>query len=91
MHIERKNIDRSAILRGMRAIAGIEQREAAHLAGISLRTVASAEKDRCTNKTWRALVAVYEAHGVRPMLLPLYGDAISVVLHIDCDASTITE
>lgn len=64
MALERKNA-----LYMMRAAANMKQQEAADNAGLSLRTVINAEKDGCTDKTWRALLAVYSMAGLSLQLI----------------------
>jgi DNA-binding XRE family transcriptional regulator len=70
MLIERKMIDKSAILRGFRAMIGIDQRDAARLAGLSLRTVTNAESGYCSAKAWGKLIAVYDRAGLRLVAMP---------------------
>lgn len=83
LHIERKKADASAILRAMRALAGIDQREAAAQAGISLRTLISAESGKCSANTWEAMAAIYEAMGFRLSVMPALSGQLVHLIAID--------
>ena len=85
MLIERKMIDKSAILRGFRAMYGIDQREAAKLAGLSLRTVTNAESGYCSAKAYQALIAVYAQAGLQLIVMPLPSIGLDFVPMISFD------
>lgn len=89
LHIERKMADKSAIMRAMRALAGIDQREAAAKAGLSLRTLVSAESGKCSASTWNALTAVYKAMGFNLAALPLLDGQLVHVIAVDPESDAI--
>ena len=59
MSLTRKNV-----LSMLRSALNWTQQETADYANLSLRTVIKAEKETCTDKTWHALLAVYEGKGL---------------------------
>ena len=77
-------LDRSAVLRGFRAMASMEQRQAADAAQISLRTITNAERGTLTIATWDKLAAVYKAKGLRLIHMPTLSGELAYMIAVDC-------
>lgn len=85
MNLERKNIDKAAILRMMRAATGMDQSTIAKLADISRRTMLNAESGTLSAKTFDKLIAIYASAGIRLTAMPGIGGIVSTYVAFDCD------
>jgi transcriptional regulator with XRE-family HTH domain len=77
-------MDKSTILRGLRALASLDQSQAAAMAGLSLRTIKGAESIEPSDKTWRKLRAMYEAEGASLVTMPTLSGAYVAMIQLDC-------
>ncbi len=85
MHLERKTIDKAAILRMMRAATGQDQSAISILAGISRRTMLNAESGTLSQKTFDKLIAIYKSAGICLATMPALGGIVLTYITFDCD------
>ena len=79
-----QKLDRSAILRGFRAMAGMEQKHVADHAKISLKTLTNAERGALTQATWDKLAAMYQSKGLRLVHMPTLSGDLAHMIAVDC-------
>jgi DNA-binding XRE family transcriptional regulator len=91
MNLERKIIDKAAILRMMRAATGMDQSAIAKLADISRRTMLNAESGTLSQKTFDKLIAIYGSAGLRFALLPGCNGEPVAIIAFDSDIAPVID